>query len=117
MRSKLIDEIRSIFQESKTWVQLEVEYAKLTVAEKLTMLMSSLILGLVCLLLGIVVLIMLAMSLTELWKLMMCPALAYLATGGVICLLVVLLYLFRKPLLLNPLARMLTKIILDKKSN
>lgn len=115
MKLNLIEEIRAILDQSKTWLTLEVEYLKLTAAEKLTLLMTSLILAFVFLLLGVVVLIMLAFSLSEAFKLLMNPALAYLSTAGAICLLVGLLYLLRKPLLLNPLARLITKIFFDKK--
>ena len=115
MKISLIEEIRSIFDQSRSWLKLELEYAKLTAAEKITVLMSSLILGFVCLLLGMVVLIMLAFSLAELFKLMMCPSLAYLSTAGSICVLLLLLYLLRKPLLLNPIARLITRVFFDKK--
>lgn len=115
MKSNLIDEIRSIFEQSKSWVQLEVEYAKLTIAEKLTMLMTSLILGFVCLLFGMVILIILALSLSELYKTLMCPSLAYLSTAGSIAVLIGLLFIFKKPLLLNPIARLMTRVFFDKK--
>ncbi len=115
MKINLIDEIRSIFDQSRSWLKLELEYAKLTAAEKITLLLSSLILGFVCLLFGMVVLIMLALSLAELFKLMMCPSLAYLSTAGVICVLLVLLYVLRKPIVLNPIARLLTRVFFDKK--
>lgn len=115
MKINLLEEIRSIFDQSKTWLRLELEYAKLTIAEKLTLLMSTLIIGFVCLLLGVVVLIMLAFSLAEAFRLIMNPALAYLSTAGVICLLLILLYLLRKPLLLNPIARLITRVFFDRK--
>lgn len=115
MKLNLVDEIRNIFEQSKTWMKLEVEYAKLSLAEKLTMLMSSLVLGFVCLLLGMVVLIILALSLAELYKDIMSPALAYLSTAGSIVVLLALLFIFRKPLLLNPIARLLTRVFFDKK--
>ena len=114
MKINLLEEIRSIFDQSKTWLRLELEYAKLTIAEKLTLLMSTLIIGFVCLLLGVVVLIMLAFSLAEAFRLIMDPALAYLSTAGVICLLLILLYLLRKPLLLNPIARLITRVFFDR---
>ena len=92
MKINLLEEIRSIFDQSKTWLRLELEYAKLTIAEKLTLLMSTLIIGFVCLLLGVVVLIMLAFSLAEAFRLIMDPALAYLsAAGGIWLLRIVLL--------------------------
>lgn len=115
MKINLLEEIRSIFDQSKIWLRLELEYAKLTIAEKLTLLMSTLIIGFVCLLLGVVVLIMLAFSLAEAFRLIMDPALAYLSTAGVICLLLILLYLLRKPLLLNPIARLITRVFFDRK--
>ena len=115
MKINLLEEIRSIFDQSKTWLRLELEYAKLTIAEKLTLLMSTLIIGFVCLLLGVVVLIMLAFSLAEAFRLIMDPALADLSTAGVICLLLILLYLLRKPLLLNPIARLITRVFFDRK--
>ncbi len=111
MRLKIVDEIQNIFEQSKTWVSLEIEYAKLTLAEKMTMLLSTLIIGF---LLGMVVLIMLAFCLVELFKAILCPALAYLVVAGIICLLVATIYVLRRPLLLNPLAKMTTKIFFDK---
>ena len=114
MRLKIVDEIQNIFEQSKTWVSLEIEYAKLTLAEKMTMLLSTLIIGFICLLLGMVVLIMLAFCLVELFKAILCPALAYLVVAGIICLLVATIYVLRRPLLLNSLAKMTTKIFFDK---
>lgn len=115
MKSNLLDEIRSIFEQSKSWLALEIEYTKLTVAEKLTLLMGSLIIGFVCLLMAICVLILLAFSLAELFKLLMNPALAYLSAAGAICILLAVLFLLRKPLLLNPIARLITRVFFDKK--
>lgn len=114
MKNNLIEELRSIFEQSKTWLKLEIEYAKLTVAEKLTILLGSLILGFVCLLFGLVVLILLSFSLAEAFKLIINPALAYLSTAGVIVVLLAALFMLRKPILLNPFARMITRIFFDK---
>lgn len=94
-------------------MKLEVEYAKLTLAEKITLLFSAMIIGAVCLLMGMVVLILLAFALVELFRLMMSPALAYLSSAGVIVVLIVLFYLFRKPLLLNPIARFITRLFIS----
>lgn len=117
MKLNFMEEIRSIVEQSKTWLQLEVEYAKLSIAEKLTILMTSLIIGFVCLLLSMVVLILLAFSLAEVFKLMMCPSLAYLSTAGAIVVLLLIVFLLRKPLLLNPIARMITRVFFEKKGD
>ncbi|MBD5194219.1 MAG: phage holin family protein [Bacteroidales bacterium] len=115
MKTNILEEIRSLADQSKRWLTLEVEYLKLTAAEKMTLLMGSLIIGFVALLLAMVVLIMLALSLAEVFKLMMNPALAYLSTAGAICILLGVFFLLRRPLLMNPIARLITKVFFDKK--
>lgn len=115
MKEKLTEEIKDIFRQSTNWVKLEVEYAKFTIAEKFTMLMSAMIIGAVCLLLGISVLLMLSFALVEVFKSFMDPALAFVAVSGVICILMLLIYLCRKPLLLNPIAKFITKVFFTPK--
>lgn len=117
MKINIIEEIKRTVADSKEWAMLEVEYLKLTLAEKATMLMSALILGFVCLLLATVVLIMLAFSLSECFRMLMCPALAYLSTAGSVLVLLGILFLLRRPLLLNPIAKLMTRILLDKRKN
>lgn len=114
MKEKLTEELKDILAQGRDWVKLEVEYAKLTVAEKFTVLLSAMIIGAICLLMGMVVLILLSLSLVELFKMMMVPALAYIAVSGIICLLILILYLLRNPLLLNPIARFITRLLINK---
>lgn len=115
MKLNFVEEIRSIAEQSKAWLKLEMEYIKLTAAEKITLLLGSLIIGFVALLLGMVVLIVLAFALAEVFKMWMVPGLAYLSTAGAICLLLLVFFFLRKPLLMNPIARLITKIFFDKK--
>ena len=68
MKEKLTDEIKDIFVQGRDWIKLEIEYAKLTVAEKFTLLLSAMIIGAICLLMGMVVLILLSFALVELFK-------------------------------------------------
>lgn len=114
MKTNLISEIKDIFAQSQNWVKLEVEYLKLTAAEKFTILLSTLVLGMVCFLLGLVILILLAFSLVDLFKLFMTPALACLSVAGIIVLLIFIVYLLRKPLLLNPIAKFITKLFFNQ---
>ena len=114
MKQKLTDELKEILAQSKDWVKLEVEYVKLTAAEKLTVLISALVIGAVCLLLGTVALMMFSFALAELFDMFMPRALAFVATGGVVLLLTLCFYLLRKPLLLNPIARLISRLIITK---
>lgn len=114
MKDKLTDEIKGILMQGRDWIKLEIEYAKLTVTEKFTILLSAMIIGAICLLMGMVVLVLLSFSLVELFKMFMAPALAYLAVSGIICLLILVFYFLRNPLLLNPIARFITRLLINK---
>lgn len=115
MKEKLTDEIRGIFANARNWLKLETEYVKLTAAEKFTILLGAMVMGFVMLLMGVVVLVLLALSLVHVFQGFMSPQLAYLSVAGVIVVLVAILYLLRKRVLLNPIARFVTGLILDKK--
>ncbi|MDE6236974.1 MAG: hypothetical protein K2M45_03820 [Muribaculaceae bacterium] len=117
MKEKFIDEIKDTIRQSTNWVKLEVEYAKFTVAEKFTLLMGSLIIGAVCLLMGLVVIIMLAFAGVELFKMILPPVLAYCSMAGVMCVLLLIIYLLRRPLLLNPIAKFITCLFFNKKED
>ncbi len=111
-KTTLLDELKSIIARSKDWATLELEYAKLTAAEKITILAGAAVAGAVCLLLGIAALILFGISLAYLFMLFMAPALAFLASGGVMLLLMALVYFFKEQLIMNPIAKMLTRVLL-----
>lgn len=113
MKENITDQLRGIYENGRNWLKLEVEYVKLTATEKLTVLLSTLILGAVCLLLGMVILILFSFALVGLFRTFMSPAWAFLSVGGILVLLIALILLFRRPLLENPISRLLSKLILD----
>ena len=115
MKETLGDQIKSILDNGRKWIKLEFEYTRLTVAEKTTVLLSTLIFGAVCLLLGMLILTLLAFALVFTFKDFMSPSMACLCVSGVILLLIILLFAFRRPLLENPISRLISKLILDLK--
>lgn len=110
--NKVGEEIKSAVNELKTWLNVEVEYLKLTAAEKVSVLLSSLILVIVLFIIGMVVLIVLAFALVDLFCLFMPHALACVTVGGILMLLIGCLYLLRTPLVVNPITRLITKLFL-----
>lgn len=114
MKEKLTDELKDIATQAKGWLGLEIEYAKLTVAEKGVVLMSSVALGAICLLLGVAALIMFAFALVEVFKLFLAPVFAYLSVGGLVLLMLIMIYIFRVDLVINPISRLVTRIFFDK---
>ncbi|MDE7418636.1 MAG: hypothetical protein K2N35_00270 [Muribaculaceae bacterium] len=111
-KSTLLDQFKDLLAQSKDWASLELEYAKLTAAEKLTMLAGLACTGAVCLLFGITALIMFGISLAFLFQEIMGDALSFLAAGGCIIVLMVIVYLLKEKIILNPIAKILTKILL-----
>jgi len=117
MKEKFTQELKDIISQSVSWAKLEVEYAKFTIAEKVTILLSGFVIGAVCLLLGVAMLLMLAFCIVELFKMIMAPSLAYLCVAGIIALMILLIYLLRKPLLLNPIAKFITRLFFHSSKN
>lgn len=105
--------MKSVVSELKNWLSVEVEYLKLTAAEKLSVLLSSLVLVIALFILGMVALIVLAFALVDLFSLFMPHALACVSTSGILLLILGLLYLLRNPLVVNPITRLITKLFLS----
>lgn len=74
------------------------------------------IIGGIIMLLLLPVFIMFLFALVGVFKMFMAPALAYLSVGGIVLLLTVLIFIFKKQLVVNPVARFMTKVILEKHS-
>lgn len=115
MKDNLTNQIKSIYQNGIKWIQLEIQYAKLTATEKLTVLMTTLILGAICLLLGMVILILFSLALVNVFSSFMDTSLAYVCVGAILVLFIVAIILLRRPILENPIARLISKLILDIK--
>lgn len=112
MEKKIGDEMKSVATDLKEWLSMEVEYLKLAAAEKISTLVSSLILVIVLFIVFMVVLIVLAFALVDLFSLMMPHALACVTVGGILSLLIGLLYLMRNALVVNPITKLITKLFL-----
>lgn len=116
MKESFTQEVRQIFDQSRTWVELQIEFAKLTAAEKVTIMTSACVVGAICGLLAVVVIILLSLALVDVFRLIMAPALAYLSVCGVLLVLIILIYAFRRILVYNPIARYMTRLLLSSAS-
>lgn len=117
MKSRFTDDLKEVFTQCIDWAKLEIEYVKLTAAEKLIVLMTMLILGSIFLLLFIPVILMLLFALAQVFVDMMPVAVAYVSVAGIVILLLALLFIFRKPLIMNPLAKFISKLLLENRHN
>lgn len=107
--------MKSVVADVKEWLTLEVEYMKLTAAEKVSVLVSTLVLVIVLFITFMVVLILFAFALVDLFNLFMPHSLACVTVGGILLLLIGSLYLFRNALVVNPITKLITKLFLSPK--
>lgn len=107
--------MKTIVAEIKEWLTVELEYMKLTAAEKISVLLSTLILVIVLFIVFMVVLIVFAFALVDLFNLFMPHALACVTVGGILLLLIGILYLLRVSLVINPVTKLITKLFLTPK--
>lgn len=116
MKQTLTDQLKDLFFQGRRWLTLETEYLKLTAAEKFTVLAGTFVLGAICLMVGMVIVILLALALADVFKLLMAPSLAYLCVTGVLIILMVVLFLLRRQVIFDPIAKFITRLFLDPNS-
>lgn len=109
--------MKSTVADLKEWLSLEIEYMKLTAAEKVSVLVSTLILVIVLFIVFMVALILFSFALVDLFNLFMPHSLACVTVGGILLLLIGLLYLFKKTLVVNPITKLITKLFLTPKKH
>lgn len=117
MKEKTPNDFKSLYNQICRWLRLEVSYVKLTAAEKLSILFSAFAICAVFMLAGLVVLILLAFSLVDVFKMLFSPWLACLCVSGIIILLMALVVVFKNILIVNPISRFISRLILDRENN
>lgn len=105
-------QFKQLIDESKDYIKFRLEYGKLTLTEKLVMLLSSLAIGLICVFLGVLIILFLSISAMDWIAESLGHAWATLIICGAYVLMIILLVALRKPLIINPMSRMISRIIL-----
>lgn len=114
MKDKISADIKEVFESGKNWALYEIEYAKLTAAEKITILGTAIALIAVIMLMMLPVMVMLSFVIAEAFRLFLTPALAYLCVAGIWIIVVLIIFLFRKQLISDPIAKFITRLLLKK---
>ena len=113
---KTIDNLQTLFTEVKHYVDLQKDYVKLDITHKLTILLSTLILILVLVVLGMIALFYLSFTLAYVLE----PLVGGLTTSyaiitGGILLLGALIYGCRQRIIIQPLTNFLANLLLNDK--
>lgn len=104
--TRLIDRI-------KTYVSLGLESIRLTLAEKIILLLSTVLTVLVALIIGGIAVMFVTFAIAHVLSLWLPLWAAYAIMAGVNILLLLIVLIFRRALILNPVSRAITKIILS----
>lgn len=114
LKENSINNFKQLFAEVKKYLDLQKEYAKLELTEKLSILISTLVMGGIILAVGTIALLYLSFALA--YKLAdyvggMGTSLTIIASVLLILLLIV--YLSRKKLIINPVINFLARLFLN----
>lgn len=113
-QDKSIDNLESLVKEMKKYIELQEEYLKFDLVEKLTILLGTLIL--------ILLITVLSMMAVFYFSFMLVYALepitgsltgSYAMIGGIILILAFLIYMYRKKLIFQPMVNFLSHLFLD----
>ena len=113
--SKNIESIGKLLLEFKKYLELQKEFVKLDAIEKMTVILSAILIVTVLLLLGSIVLLFLTFALAYyLGDVLGSLSLGFGLISAFILLLTVIFYLNRNRMVIQPMARFMTKLILTK---
>lgn len=113
---KTIDSLQALFTEVKHYVDLQKDYVKLDITHKLTVLLSTLILILILVVLGMIALLYLSFTLAYVLE----PhvgglTMSYAIITGLILVVIGAVYFFRQKFIIQPLTRFLANLFLNDK--
>ena len=113
---KSIDNLEALLKETKKYIELQGQYVKLDMVEKLTVLISTLILICVLIVLGTTALFYLSSMMVYTIDFFVDNMIAsYAIIGGCILLLAVIIYIFRQKIIFRPMVNFLARLFLEDK--
>ena len=111
---KSIENIQQLFAEFKKFLVLQKEYTKLELTEKLTILLSTLIMILVLTILGMVALFYLLFALAYILEPLVGGLMvSFGIIAGINVLLIAIIYFFRMQLIISPMVNFLANLFLN----
>ena len=93
--------------------KLYLENAKYTAAEKITIFLGATALCIIVLILGLLAFLFTCFCIADLLATYLSPFWSYLIVTGIFILAIVVLCTFKNTLIFNPIARFISKLILD----
>ena len=107
----------ALFELLKRFINLKVENARLTVAERMTLLLSGFMFYMIVILFAVCIIGFLSVSLAQFLSESLSEHWAYMIVAGMYATFILLLFLLRKPLIVNPIARFMSQLIVEPPEN
>ena len=105
-------QIQSLWQRIKQLATLKFEYTRLTVAEKATILLSMVALAVIMFFAGAAVIFFLSVALSHLLAQSVGTVWSSVIVAGIYLFIVLVVFAFRKQLIINPISRFITRLFL-----
>lgn len=107
------NKISTIFDMAKRLIGLYIENVRLTSAEKLSVLFSSIALFSIVIVIAMIAMIFIAIGLASMLESYIAPFWSYFIISGILFVVILLLFIFKAQLFINPIARFVSKLLLD----
>lgn len=108
---------QAVYDSIRRLLTLQLDYARLTVAEKFTVLLSAIAFYSMAVALASLVLIFLSIGFGHLLVGTALGRFAYFIVAGMYIVLLVLLFIMRKQLIINPIARFMSRLFVEPPKN
>ena len=106
--------IQSLWTEAKNYLELQKEYLKLDSAEKLSVLLSAVATTALCLILGFAALFFFVIALAFWLAKLVGIAQSFTIMGGVLLLVIIVMLLFRKRWIVQPVTRFVAGLFVNE---
>lgn len=106
--------LQAVWQLLRRLLSLKAENLKFTVAHKLTMLFGALALGMIGLFAAGIAISLMSLALACFLSSFVPTYAAYLIVSALLLVLFAAVYLLRKPMLLNPIARYISRLLFEE---
>lgn len=111
---KSIDNLQDLFQEFRKYLELQGQYLRFEVIEKLTILLSTLVLIFILIIVGVMALFYFSFMLVYMLAMTTGSfAAGYAIIGAALILIALLIYHFRAALIFQPIVNFLARLFLD----
>lgn len=105
---------KSLLNQAKVYLSSKYDYSKLTLAEKLSVLLSRIVIVSVALLIGFCIMLLLSGALVNvLSDATHNTTLAYVIVAGIWAIICLLFFAFKTTLIINPVTRFVTKLMFN----